>query len=114
MNANLQGTHLQQAVSDSSFESDVLQSNIPVLVDFWATWCGPCKMIAPVLDEISPLYEGKVKILKMNIEENDQTPAKYGVRGIPTLMIFKSGKLVATKAGYMNKSQISEFLDSHL
>lgn len=102
------------AVTDGSFDSDVIQSDIPVLVDFWATWCRPCQMIAPLLEEVAAAYSGKVKILKMNIEESTQTPSKYGVRGIPTLMVFKAGKLMATKAGFMTKTQISEFLDSHI
>lgn len=103
-----------ESVTDGTFDSDVLQSPTPVLIDFWATWCRPCQMIAPLLEEAATAYTGKVKILKMNIEENTQTPSKYGVRGIPTLMVFKAGKLVATKAGFMTKSQISEFLDSHI
>ena len=102
------------AVTDGSFDSDVIQSDKPVLIDFWATWCRPCQMIAPLLEEIANTYSGKVKVLKMNIEESTQTPSKYGVRGIPTLMVFKGGKLVATKAGFMTKTQISEFLDSHI
>lgn len=105
---------LLEAVTDGSFDSDVMQSDLPVLVDFWATWCRPCQMITPLLEEVAALYSGKVKILKMNIEENTQTPSKYGVRGIPTLMVFKGGKLVATKAGFMTKNQISEFLDGHI
>lgn len=106
-------THLLP-VTDGNFDTEVLQSSTPVLVDFWAAWCRPCQMITPLLEEVANEYAGKAKILKMDIEDNTQTPAKYGVRGIPTLMIFKSGKLVGTKAGYMSKSQISEFLDSHL
>lgn len=101
-------------VSDDSFESDVLSSDTPVLVDFWAEWCGPCKMIAPVLEEIAASYEGKVKIAKINIDENANTPQKYGVRGIPTLMLFKAGELEATKVGAISKSQLSAFLDSNL
>ena len=101
-------------VSDESFEQDVLNSNTPVLVDFWAEWCGPCKMIAPVLDEIASAYDGKVKIAKINIDENANTPQKYGVRGIPTLMLFKGGELEATKVGAISKSQLAAFLDSNL
>lgn len=102
------------AVTDDSFDNDVIQSDTPVLVDFWATWCRPCQMITPLLEEVAVSYASKVKILKMNIEESTETPAKFGVRGIPTLMIFKGGKLLATKAGFMTKTQISEFLDSHI
>lgn len=107
------GTHLH-SVSDASFETDVLQSQDPVLVDFWATWCGPCQRLTPVLEEVAVEYAGKVKILKMNVEENTQIPAKYGVRGIPALMVFKGGKLLGTKSGFMSKTQLSDFLNSHL
>lgn len=100
--------------SDASFENDVLKSDSPVLVDFWAEWCGPCKMIAPVLDEVSTEYAGKVKIAKLNIDNNAGTPAKYGVRGIPTLILFKSGQVQATKVGALTKSQLTAFLDTHL
>lgn len=102
------------AVSDSSFETDVLKSEVPVLVDFWAEWCGPCKMIAPILDEIAGSYLGKMKITKMNVDENTNTPAKYGIRGIPTLLLFKEGQVQATKVGALSKSQLTAFLDSHL
>ena len=97
-------------VSDSSFEQDVLQADGPVLVDYWAEWCGPCKMIAPVLDEIAKEYEGKLKVCKLNIDENQETPPKYGVRGIPTLMIFKDGNVAATKVGALPKGRISEWI----
>jgi thioredoxin 1 len=102
-----------QATTDAAFEQDVLQANIPVLVDFWAEWCGPCKMIAPVLDEVAQEYEGKVKIVKVNVDDNSDTPAKYGVRGIPSLILFKNGSVVATKVGALTKSQLMAFLDEH-
>ncbi|GAB3386234.1 thioredoxin family protein [Azotobacter armeniacus] len=101
-------------VSDASFEQDVLQAEGPVLVDYWAEWCGPCKMIAPVLSEIAKDYEGKLKVCKLNIDQNQGTPAKYGVRGIPTLMLFKGGNVEATKVGALSKSQLAAFLDSNI
>lgn len=106
-------THLQ-SVTDSSFDMDVLQSTTPVLVDFWAEWCGPCKVIAPILEEAATAYAGKIKIVKLNVDENNATAAKYGIRGIPTLLIFKNAKVAATKVGSLTKSQLSEFLDSHV
>ncbi len=99
-------------VTDDSFEQDVLQSEIPVLVDYWAEWCGPCKMIAPILEEVVKEYAGKLKITKLNIDENSATPPKYGIRGIPTLMIFKDGDVEATKVGALSKSQLTAFIDS--
>ena len=105
---------LLAAVTDNSFEQDVLQSQIPVLVDYWAEWCGPCRMITPILEEIAPDYADKLKILKLNVDENNATAVKYGIRGIPTLMLFKGGKVLATKIGNLTKSQLSAFLDSHL
>ncbi|HBT58395.1 MAG: thioredoxin TrxA [Pseudomonadales bacterium] len=101
-------------VTDSSFEDEVLKSDTPVLVDYWAEWCGPCKMIAPVLDEIAKDYSGKLKICKLNIDENAETAPKYGVRGIPTLMLFKDGNVEATKVGALSKSQLAAFLDSNI
>ena len=101
-------------VTDANFESEVLQSTSPVLVDYWAEWCGPCKMIAPILDEIAQEYQGKLKVAKLNIDENQETPAKYGIRGIPTLMLFKAGNIEATKVGALSKSQLAAFIDSHL
>ena len=99
-------------VTDSTFEQEVLSSEIPVLLDYWAEWCGPCKMIAPILNDIADEYSGKIKVAKLNIDENPGIPAKFGVRGIPTLMIFKSGSIEATKVGAMSKSQLSAFIDS--
>jgi len=101
-------------ITDSSFEQDVLNSDQPVLVDYWAEWCGPCKSIAPVLDEIASEYVGKLKIAKLNIDENPGTPPKYGVRGIPTLMIFKGGEVQATKVGALSKSQLTAFIDQSI
>ena len=101
-------------VTTASFEQDVLQAEKPVVVDFWATWCGPCKMIAPILDEVSNTYKGKLQIAKMNVDENRDIPAKFGIRGIPTLMIFKDGQLAATKVGAMSKAQLTAFIDQQL
>ena len=107
-------SELIKHITDASFESDVLQPGSAVLVDYWAEWCGPCKAIAPILDEVAKSYEGKVQIAKMNVDENRDIPAKFGIRGIPTLMLFKDGQLAATKVGALNKSQLSAFLDEHL
>ena len=101
-------------VSDASFEADVLKSDKPVLVDFWAEWCGPCKMIAPILDEVSKDYGEKVQIAKINVDENQGVPAKFGIRGISTLILFKNGAVAAQKVGALSKSQLTAFLDSHL
>jgi thioredoxin 1 len=100
--------------SDAAFEKEVLQSQIPVLVDYWAEWCGPCKMIAPILDDISKEYAGRLKVAKLNIDDNQQTPPKYGIRGIPTLMLFKNGNVEATKVGALSKSQLTAFIDSNI
>ena len=101
-------------ISDESFEEEVLQSERPVLIDYWAEWCGPCKMIAPVLDEIATEYSDRLKVVKLNIDDNPQTPPKYGIRGIPTLMVFKNGQVEATKVGSVSKAQLTAFLDDSL
>ncbi|MFZ2267149.1 MAG: thioredoxin TrxA [Azonexus sp.] len=101
-------------VTDDTFEAEVLQAQHPVLVDYWAEWCGPCKMIAPILDEIASEYAGKLKVAKVNIDDNQATPAKFGIRGIPTLMIFKNGNVEATKVGALSKGQLAAFIDSNL
>jgi thioredoxin 1 len=101
-------------VTDATFEDEVLKSDKPVLVDYWAEWCGPCKMIAPILEEMSGDYGDQVKIAKLNIDENPDTPPKYGIRGIPTLMLFKNGNVEATKVGALSKSQLTAFIDSNL
>mgnify|MGYP000629632500 FL=1 len=101
-------------ISDASFDADVLQSGTPVIVDFWAEWCGPCKMIAPILDEVASAYQGKLQVAKMNVDENRDVPAKFGIRGIPTLMVFKGGQLAATKVGAMSKAQLTAFIDQQL
>ena len=100
--------------SDADFERDVLQSDVPVLLDFWAPWCGPCKMISPILDEVVTEFEGRLKVVKINIDENEQTPAKFGVRGIPTLMVFKNGQNVATKVGALAKGQLTAFVNASI
>lgn len=107
-------SELIKHISDASFDADVLKSDKPVLVDYWAEWCGPCKMIAPILDDISKDYGDRLQIAKMNVDENQAVPAKYGIRGIPTLMLFKGGELVDTKVGALPKAQLTAFLDRHL
>ena len=101
-------------VTDASFENDVLQSEVPALVDFWAAWCGPCKMIAPLIDEIPEEYAGKIKVCKMDVDSNPETSVKFNVRGIPTLLIFKNGNIEATKVGALSKAQLVEFVEGCL
>ena len=107
-------SELIKHVSDASFDNDVIKSGKPVLVDYWAEWCGPCKMIAPILDEVAGSYQGKLTIAKMNVDENREVPARFGIRGIPTLMLFKDGQLAATKVGAMSKAQLTAFIDQQL
>ena len=107
-------SELIKHLSDASFEADVLQAATPVLVDYWAEWCGPCKMIAPILDEVAGAYEGKLQVAKMNVDENRDVPAKFGIRGIPTLMLFKDGQIAATKVGALSKAQLMAFIDEQL
>ena len=107
-------SELIKHLSDASFEADVLKASTPVLVDYWAEWCGPCKMIAPILDEVAGTYQGKLQIAKMNVDENREIPAKFGIRGIPTLMLFKDGQLAATKVGAMSKARLTAFIDQQL
>jgi thioredoxin 1 len=107
-------SELIKHTSDASFDGDVIQSTKPVLVDYWAEWCGPCKAIAPLLDEVSKDYSGRLQVAKMNVDENRDVPAKFGIRGIPTLMIFKNGQLAATKVGALTKAQLTAFIDSNL
>jgi thioredoxin 1 len=114
---SLEVTHVSDKIihlTDDTFETEVVNSDGPVLVDYWADWCGPCKMIAPILDEIADEYADRVKIAKLNIDENPATPPKYGIRGIPTLMLFKGGNVEATKVGAVSKSQLTAFLDSNI
>ena len=101
-------------VTDTTFATEVLQAPLPVLVDYWAEWCGPCRMIAPILEEVAKEYAGRLTVTKLNVDENQQTPQKYGIRGIPTLMLFKNGNIEATKVGAVSKSQLTAFIDSHI
>ncbi|NBT34379.1 MAG: thioredoxin TrxA [Betaproteobacteria bacterium] len=103
-----------KAVTDASFEADVMKSDLPVIVDFWAEWCGPCKMVAPILEEIGQEYAGRLIVAKLNVDENTAVPAKHGIRGIPTLILFKNGAVVAQKVGAAAKSQLTAWIDSHL
>ncbi|MDT8997981.1 thioredoxin TrxA [Paucibacter sp. APW11] len=107
-------SELIKHISDASFEADVIKAEKAVLVDYWAEWCGPCKMIAPILDEVSTAYADRLQITKMNVDENREIPAKFGIRGIPTLMLFKDGQLAATKVGALSKAQLTSFLDANL
>ena len=107
-------SELIKHISDASFDADVIQAIKPVLVDYWAEWCGPCKMIAPILDEVSKDYEDRLQVTKMNVDENREVPAKFGIRGIPTLMLFKDGQLAATKVGALSKAQLIAFLNANL
>jgi len=102
------------STSDAGFEADVLKANLPVLVDFWAEWCQPCKMISPIIDEIATEYSGRIEVVKMNVDENTETPSKYGIQAIPSLLIFKDGDVVATKTGALGKSQLASFLDENI
>ena len=107
-------SELIKHTSDASFEADVLQSTKPVLVDYWAEWCGPCKAIAPILDEVAGAYQGKLQVAKMNVDDNRDVPAKHGIRGIPTLILFKDGQVAATKVGALSKAQLTAFIDQQI
>jgi len=105
---------MTKQIKDNEFESEVINSKLPVLIDFWAEWCGPCRMLSPILDQLSEEMDGKVKIVKMNIDENPETPSKFGVRGIPTMLLFKEGKQIATKVGVQSKNALQEWINSSL
>ncbi len=107
-------SELIKQLTDASFDADVLKASTPVLVDYWAEWCGPCKMIAPILDEVASAYQGRLTVAKMNVDDNREVPAKFGIRGIPTLMVFKDGQLIATKVGALSKAQLTAFIDQQL
>ncbi len=107
-------SELIKQLTDASFDADVLKASTPVLVDYWAEWCGPCKMIAPILDEVAGTYQGRLTVAKMNVDDNREVPAKFGIRGIPTLMLFKNGQLAATKVGALSKAQLTAFIDEQL
>ncbi|VVC76842.1 Thioredoxin-1 [Aquicella siphonis] len=102
------------AISDASFENEVIESNIPVIVDFWAQWCGPCKALAPIIEDVASQYTDKVKFVKLDVDHNPSTPPKFGVRGIPTLILFKEGQVVATQVGLINKAELAKFIDNHI
>lgn len=103
-----------QAISDANFEDEVIESNIPVVVDFWAQWCGPCKALSPIIDDVATKYADKVKFVKLDVDHNPSTPPKFGVRGIPTLILFKNGQVAATQVGLLNKADLVKFIDSHI
>lgn len=107
-------SNLIEAISDANFESEVIESNIPVVVDFWAQWCGPCKALAPIIEDVATKYTDKVKFVKLDVDHNPATPPKFGVRGIPTLILFKNGQVAATQVGLLNKADLMKFIDSHV
>ena len=107
-------SNLISAITDDSFEKEVVESTKPVIVDFWAPWCGPCKVLLPILEETAEVYGDKIKVVKLNVDENPNTPPKFGIRGIPTLIIFKNGQVVATQVGLLNKNDLAKLIDQHL